>query len=983
MKRIISFFLVLVVTAFTAFGQFTNVGKTVMYDGKTGRFLDPAVISSNQIVTAGGTNTFSTLIGDRSIWGSGLSLDNISTNSRGASQHGLISATGSHPVGVATRTITNSSGAVQFGDVWAWGHRGPSDASMVIADSIGAAQFGYASYGSAITINSNSHGAVQHVYSQGTATISSNAYGAAQFGWLVAGYSGGGSAENYGVGAIQLFQLAAGGMYDPPWATQHALTTAGGVGSILMGAGVASNKYSIVAGDGQVSHGDGSITAGGGLWGDGLNVSNLNAENVYYWNTIGSNSVVTSNNMVVTGMLDPDATGIYSFQTNILFVGTTGSYLRVSDQAWQIVLMPSGSSFLIPTGGAGAPFWIKTGGTYPGTYDAGSAGSTGTATVASLDIATNWFPILQKAKLVRDNTLTITNGVFNSITIGGTTTSIPTNNGTRINGARMAIGQNLSITNMAPSLLGGLQVGGLDTGGAMVMDEWVEGALQIGLAELGSTNFIGSGVGVIQAGYSYNNGSNSINSVDGFISGMQLGVNNGGYAHMEYTGSEKGGGSLQLFNLTSGQAAMMTGNASIGLGACTNINNQAIVAGDGQVSHGDGSISAAGGFWDNGVRLTAGGGGGSDPWVASHTGKVYGTATESYGIALGTNSVSSSNSVVIGSSAIGLNYSVVLGDSASATGGVAMAIGAFSKASSKSPGSPECPIAVGPYSSAYRGSAFGKNSIATGSVDAVASPGALALGAYTIAKGQGTIAIGDCSTTASDKAIASNDWSIAIGTGSRAYSQGLSVGSWASASTNYGMAIGWSAKAYNTSVALGYFAQLGTTATNSIQLGTGTNASNDWFKVGTHYFLNLTNGNVNVDGSVASAGGFYDNGVRILPTTNYITGFAMVGAGALIETNSKGFFRVPTTGTITQWVVRADVPSTTAIRIEKCTADAFPVTASIVGGAPMVLTTQKCATNATLPGWTKAVTAGDYLQYIVLTNTAATNLAIEIKVAIP
>jgi hypothetical protein len=35
-----------------------------------------------------------------------------------------------------------------------------------------------------------------------------------------------------------------------------------------MGAGTASNRYSIVAGDGQESHGDGSITAGGGFYGD-------------------------------------------------------------------------------------------------------------------------------------------------------------------------------------------------------------------------------------------------------------------------------------------------------------------------------------------------------------------------------------------------------------------------------------------------------------------------------------------------------------------------------------------------------------------------------------------------------------------------------------------------------------------------------------------------------------------------------------------
>ena len=118
-------------------------------------------------------------------------------------------------------------------------------------------------------------------------------------------------------------------------------------------------------------------------------------------------------------------------------------------------------------------------------------------------------------------------------------------------------------------------------------------------------------------------------------------------------------------------------------------------------------------------------------------------------------------------------------------------------------------------------------------------------------------------------------------------------------------------------------------------------------------------------------------------STNYVTGFAMSGADALIETNSKGFFRVPTSGTITQWVLRADAPSTTVILIEKGSADVFPAVSSIVAAAPVIISAQRCVTNTTLTGWTKTVTAGDYLKYTVLTNTAATNLAIEIKVNVP
>lgn len=137
------------------------------------------------------------------------------------------------------------------------------------------------------------------------------------------------------------------------------------------------------------------------------------------------------------------------------------------------------------------------------------------------------------------------------------------------------------------------------------------------------------------------------------------------------------------------------------------------------------------------------------------------------------------------------------------------------------------------------------------------------------------------------------------------------------------------------------------------------------------------------DGSVSASGGFWDNGVRILPTTNYVTGFNIDAGDTTISTNSKGYFRVPTTGTIVQWVMRADNASTVVVSIAKCSAEDFPITTSIIASAPMTLDNQKCVTNSTLTGWTKGLTAGDYLKYIVLTNSSATNLAIELKVSVP
>ena len=76
------------------------------------------------------------------------------------------------------------------------------------------------------------------------------------------------TATNLGNGAIQLLDLESG---------QSAITTSQGDGSLLLGAGTVSNEYAIVAGDGNVSHGTGSITANS-FYGDGSALSGLITE---------------------------------------------------------------------------------------------------------------------------------------------------------------------------------------------------------------------------------------------------------------------------------------------------------------------------------------------------------------------------------------------------------------------------------------------------------------------------------------------------------------------------------------------------------------------------------------------------------------------------------------------------------------------------------------------------------------------------------
>jgi hypothetical protein len=216
--------------------------------------------------------------GNRSVWGSGLSTNNIATTATGAAIRGVFEEG-------ATMTIGEHS----YGSVL----MGRSAGNMnVQADAIGALIAGYAGSGALnigavagsqflhtdggdADIGTNSPGASQHGFLFATEvgsarmSIDASAAGASQHGRVVAGYDIAAipsTATNSGIGAMQLFDLTEG---------QQALTTDGGSASVLLGAGISSNKNAIVAGDGAVSHGDASITAAGGLYAALLVATNL------------------------------------------------------------------------------------------------------------------------------------------------------------------------------------------------------------------------------------------------------------------------------------------------------------------------------------------------------------------------------------------------------------------------------------------------------------------------------------------------------------------------------------------------------------------------------------------------------------------------------------------------------------------------------------------------------------------------------------
>jgi hypothetical protein len=271
-----------------------------------------------------------TSIGDgRSVWGVGFSITNIAVNAYGASQHGYNQL--DPYVTVVTTIGNNSYGAHQF----IWNDNGYA---TIGTSSAGAGQYGYMNSGGYMTIGNSSYGACQrgivnwkgligndaagsmqcgemdvvssidnnsvgamqmgffgldgdsHTGNYGNFTNSIGIYshGASQFGYFEAtddttnsvvtignraygasqhGHTYGGTVLNQGAaGALQLFDLTSG---------QTSKVTSAGAASFVLGAGTASNKNSIVAGDGQESHGDGSITAVSVVWASSLVLTNL------------------------------------------------------------------------------------------------------------------------------------------------------------------------------------------------------------------------------------------------------------------------------------------------------------------------------------------------------------------------------------------------------------------------------------------------------------------------------------------------------------------------------------------------------------------------------------------------------------------------------------------------------------------------------------------------------------------------------------
>lgn len=181
------------------------------------------------------------------------------------------------------------------------------------------------------------------------------------------------------------------------------------------------------------------------------------------------------------------------------------------------------------------------------------------------------------------------------------------------------------------------------TEGTMSQGEGSYGAQQNG----GSIGIMMQGmysIGAQQNGYAVGIMSQDHDSYgaqqNGYVDGTMsqgigsYGAQQNGRVNSGYYATNNGVGSLQLLNLTNGNA-LMTGNASIGLNAVTVTNDSAIVTGDGNVSHGTGTITANG-YWignTNLLTLISGGGGGgasTNQTVPAAIGSIGGAWTINY-----------------------------------------------------------------------------------------------------------------------------------------------------------------------------------------------------------------------------------------------------------------------------------------------------------------------------------------------------------------
>lgn len=103
-------------------------------------------------------------------------------------------------------------------------------------------------------------------------------------------------------------------------------------------------------------------------------------------------------------------------------------------------------------------------------------------------------------------------------------------------------------------------------------------------------------------------------------------------------------------------------------------------------------------------------------------------------------------------------------------------------------------------------------------------------------------------------------------------------------------------------------------------------------------------------------------------------GFVVDNNGAVITTGTKGYIRIPYSGTITAWTILSTVSGSVQIDIKKCDYASYPTTTSITASAKPTLSSTDKNTSSTLTGWTTSVTEGDVLEWVIDSATTVTKM---------
>lgn len=110
-------------------------------------------------------------------------------------------------------------------------------------------------------------------------------------------------------------------------------------------------------------------------------------------------------------------------------------------------------------------------------------------------------------------------------------------------------------------------------------------------------------------------------------------------------------------------------------------------------------------------------------------------------------------------------------------------------------------------------------------------------------------------------------------------------------------------------------------------------------------------------------------------------GVTIDGAGAVITTGSKGFRSIPSAATILGWRLMADQAGSVVMGVKRCAWAGFPATATITGGDNPALDSQQAAADGTIAGWAANLSAGDVLEFEVLSAATITRVTLFLKIS--